>query len=193
MYYGYIYKTTNLINNKVYIGKHEVSYYNPTYLGSGRDLKRAVAKYGKENFSNELLDFANTPEELNQKEIYYISIYKGALGKNCYNLVAGGTGGNTFIYKSEEEKNCFITKMTEINRKRCSDQSFKGRIRECTRERMQSPEERKKVSERNIQLWQDPHYRENQLKKRKEYYETHDKDMSCLFIPHIMILQGKVY
>lgn len=101
----------------MYIGKHEVSYYDLTYLGSGRDLKRAVAKYGKENFSNELLDFANTPEELNQKEIYYISIYKGALGKNCYNLAAGGTGGNTFIYKSEEEKNCFITKDRDKSQK----------------------------------------------------------------------------
>jgi hypothetical protein len=44
----YIYKTTNLINGKIYIGKR--SHKNPEkdkYLGSGNVLKQAISKYGK--------------------------------------------------------------------------------------------------------------------------------------------------
>jgi len=43
-----IYKTTNLINNKIYVGKHNTSA-NDGYLGSGKLIKQAVKKYGKEN------------------------------------------------------------------------------------------------------------------------------------------------
>ena len=43
-----IYKTTNLVNGKIYIGKD--SKNNPNYLGSGNLLKKALIKYGKENF-----------------------------------------------------------------------------------------------------------------------------------------------
>jgi len=43
-----IYKTTNIINGKIYVGKDESN--NPAYLGSGYALKPAIKKYGKENF-----------------------------------------------------------------------------------------------------------------------------------------------
>jgi hypothetical protein len=48
-----IYKTTNLINNKIYIGKSNTN--NSDYLGSGKRLKLAIKKYGKENFKKEML------------------------------------------------------------------------------------------------------------------------------------------
>ena len=67
--FGYIYKTTNCINQKIYIGKKESSEYIPTYYGSGYLLKKAINKYGKENFTVEILDTANSLEELNEKEI----------------------------------------------------------------------------------------------------------------------------
>ena len=53
---GFIYKTTNLVNGKIYVGKHEFSKdkrLNSSYLGSGVALKRAIIKYGKENFNRE--------------------------------------------------------------------------------------------------------------------------------------------
>jgi len=49
-----IYKTTNKINGKIYIGKDTTS--NPQYLGSGKLIKRAILKYGVENFTKEILD-----------------------------------------------------------------------------------------------------------------------------------------
>lgn len=68
--YGYIYKTTNLINNKIYIGKHKSEIFDIKYKGSGQILKSAFIKYGKNNFSCSVIDYANSLEELNKKEIY---------------------------------------------------------------------------------------------------------------------------
>ena len=65
-----IYKTTNLINGKIYIGKD--SNNNPDYYGSGTALKKAISKYGKENFKKETLDSC-TKENINEREIYWIS------------------------------------------------------------------------------------------------------------------------
>jgi len=53
--YGYIYKTTNILNNKIYIGKKESSSFVETYYGSGTVLKQAIKKYGQENFKIEIL------------------------------------------------------------------------------------------------------------------------------------------
>lgn len=89
--YGYIYKTTNLINNKFYIGQHKNNKNNPYYLGSGKILKYAIEKYGKENFIIEILEKCNSRKELNEREKYWIATLKN---ENCYNISDGGNGGN---------------------------------------------------------------------------------------------------
>ena len=52
--FGYIYKTTNLINGKIYVGKHESSFTNSVYLGSGVALKSSIKKHGRDNFKKEV-------------------------------------------------------------------------------------------------------------------------------------------
>ena len=47
---GYIYLTTNLVNNKKYIGQHRSSTFDPSYLGSGTLFVKALKKYGKKKF-----------------------------------------------------------------------------------------------------------------------------------------------
>jgi hypothetical protein len=93
-----IYKTTNLINGKFYIGKDEKN--NPNYIGSGLHLIRAIEKYGKHNFSKEIIDTASSREELNEKEIYWIEQTNAI--KLGYNIAPGGTGGNVLKDASVE-------------------------------------------------------------------------------------------
>lgn len=87
MYY-LVYKTTNLINGKYYIGCHQTSNKTDTYIGSGTLLKRAIKKYGKENFKKEIIFEASSPEEMFSKEKSLVHI-----GPDTYNLKSGGEGG----------------------------------------------------------------------------------------------------
>ena len=91
--YGYIYLTTNHINGKKYVGQHKSSSFDKNYLGSGKALKLAVEKYGKENFSVELIEYAIDKNTLDTLEIKYIKYYKDKYKNNCYNIHKGGTGG----------------------------------------------------------------------------------------------------
>lgn len=65
-----IYKTTNLINGKFYIGRDK--FNNSEYLGLGKILQSAIEKYGKENFKKEILEHCSSIEELNEREIFWI-------------------------------------------------------------------------------------------------------------------------
>jgi group I intron endonuclease len=85
-----IYKTTNLINGKIYVGKD--SNNNPKYLGSGKYLNNSIKKYGKENFVKEIICECFCKEELNKKEKYWIEFYD-CKDPNGYNLTDGGDGG----------------------------------------------------------------------------------------------------
>ena len=69
--FGYIYKTTNKINGKIYVGKKISSIFlGNKYHGSGAYIKNAIHKYGEENFETELLEEAYDLEDLNMKEKY---------------------------------------------------------------------------------------------------------------------------
>lgn len=83
-----IYKTTNLITGKIYIGQD--SKNNPNYIGSGVYLTRAVQKYGKENFVKETLCICMTSSELDQKEIEFIEKFNSRDPLIGYNLAKGG-------------------------------------------------------------------------------------------------------
>jgi len=87
-----IYKTTNLINGKYYVGKDEKN--NSEYLGSGLLLNKAIKKYGRNNFTKEILETCVTKKELNEREIYWIKELNAV--KDGYNIALGGSGGDTY-------------------------------------------------------------------------------------------------
>lgn len=90
--YGYIYITTNLINNKKYLGQHYFHSVNENYLGSGKILLKAIDKYGIDNFVSEPIDWAESKEELDQKEIWWIDFLGCVESNDWYNLAIGGEG-----------------------------------------------------------------------------------------------------
>lgn len=92
----YIYLTTNLINNKKYIGQH-YGERNDSYLGSGVLIKKAIEKYGNNNFKKEILKVCLNREELNYWEQYYINLHNAINDENYYNLIEGGIHTNSFI------------------------------------------------------------------------------------------------
>lgn len=86
----YIYKITNLVNGKVYVGKHTCKSINNSYFGSGVAIKKAIKKYGKANFEKVILCLCGNEQELNDAEIEWIEKL-GSFSKG-YNLTKGGEG-----------------------------------------------------------------------------------------------------
>lgn len=136
-----IYKTTNLVNGKIYVGKDASN--RPTYLGSGHVLRRAITKYGKENFKKEVLERCSSLEELAKKEIEWIARLHSTDRKIGYNLTEGGTGGNTFSLMDPQRKARRKKELTEAARKYVS-----------------SPEGKKFLSENTKKTWRRKSHRE---------------------------------
>jgi group I intron endonuclease len=79
-----IYKTTNLVNGKQYIGRDRNN--NPNYLGSGICIKNAIKKYGKQNFKKEILEECSSFEHLMEREEYWLNYYDAGTNPNFYNM-----------------------------------------------------------------------------------------------------------
>lgn len=96
--YGYVYEIINLVNGKTYVGSRKLALdrHWRQYMGSGKLIKQAIAKYGIENFRKRLIGYAPTPEELVELEGDWI-VRQQVLGFAQYNLFASGhAGGDTF-------------------------------------------------------------------------------------------------
>ena len=93
--YGFIYITTNIINNMKYIGQKKYDNRGEwrSYLGSGKYLKRAIKKYGRKNFIRDIIVTANNEEELHNLEIEFIKKYNAVDNKDYYNIAEGGEYG----------------------------------------------------------------------------------------------------
>lgn len=89
MKYHFVYKVTNLLNEKYYIGVHSTNNLDDGYLGSGRSIFNAVLKYGKENFKREILEFLETAEEKWIAETKYVNL-DVVKDENSYNMALGG-------------------------------------------------------------------------------------------------------
>lgn len=91
-----IYKTTNLLDNKVYVGSHQTKDLHDDYLGSGKYLKRAISKYGKENFTKEILHIFDNKQDMFNKEREIVN-EQFVKDTSTYNFKIGGSGGNPGI------------------------------------------------------------------------------------------------
>tara|TARA_R110000803_G_scaffold20502_4_gene52693 strand:- start:91 stop:747 length:657 start_codon:yes stop_codon:yes gene_type:complete len=99
--YHFIYKTTNLLNGKYYIGVHSTNNLEDGYLGSGKRLRYSINKYGKNNHKREIIEFVDNRKELFLREEEIVNLNEVAK-INCLNLRVGGSGG--FVNEKHKEK-----------------------------------------------------------------------------------------
>ena len=90
--FHFIYRTTNLINGRYYLGMHSTNRIDDGYLGSGKRLYYELNKYGRDSFKFEILEQFNSREELVQAEISLITEHD-LKNPNCLNCKPGGQGG----------------------------------------------------------------------------------------------------
>jgi hypothetical protein len=96
----FFYQIINTINSKIYIGKHQTNDIDDGYMGSGKNLKRAIKKYGIENFVKEVVYVFDSEEEMNYKEAELVT-EEFCLREDTYNICVGGQGGFSHINLDE--------------------------------------------------------------------------------------------
>lgn len=105
-----IYKITNKLDGKYYIGKHVTTNLNDGYMGSGKFIQRAIKKHGLNNFTKEILHIFDNEAAMNAKERELVIV-----SEETYNLCEGGKGGWSYINRCGLNK-----KFTEQERKKGS-------------------------------------------------------------------------
>lgn len=136
-----IYKTTNLVNGKIYIGQDKNN--NHTYLGSGKILHLAFQKHGIENFNKEIIEECESIEELNEREKYWISFYNSTNRSIGYNIALGGNGGDTL--SKHPNKKEIGNRIGESNKRLWEDEVYKTKMSEIRKNQV-TEETREKLS-----------------------------------------------
>ena len=148
----FIYKITNISNNKIYIGQTKRTvevrfkrHINDAFNGLETKIARAIRKYGKESFIVEKIDEAKNQKELDDKEIYWIHYYNSV--ENGYNMTDGAICANTYKYKTEKEMDeikhkISLSKISDKNPNHCvvkcknietNEEIIFGSFAECAR------------------------------------------------------------
>ena len=163
-YMGYIYKITNNINNKLYIGQtiktrptdrfsqHKyIANHLQTEKGNSY-LHRAMANYGVNNFTFEVIEQIDNTL-LNERQQYWIKFYN-SLAPNGYNLTQGGSG--TKGYSRSQTLN-------EKLKRQDSNKKFY----------INNPQAKQKASQRTKKLWQNEEYRKKVTDSVHNFYDNH--------------------
>jgi hypothetical protein len=163
--YHFIYKTTNLLSGKYYIGMHSTDNLEDGYMGSGKRLRYSLNKYGKENHKVEILEFFGSREELAEREKEIVNLNEIAK-EDCINLKVGGEGGLGFVSLSACTKGGLIA--GNIIKKRIeSDSEFREKTLATLHNNMKNiwktPEIAKKILT-NLELGRGKHSEEYKKK-----------------------------
>jgi len=138
-----VFLTTNIVNNKIYVGQS--AYNNPLYLGSGKIFKLALQKYGYENFKKKIIEYCDTTEILDEREIYWIEKLNARDPNIGYNILQGGKGNSYLEYIKNMSAACNAEKNGMFSKKHSEE--TKEKIRQRAIGRKASIETKKKLSE----------------------------------------------
>lgn len=183
--YGYIYKTTNTINGKIYVGQKKSTAFVSTYFGSGKLIREALKKYGKQNFTLEILEECYSQEELDNKERFWINYFGLPDISIGYNITIGG---QSRFFTGQKHSDQTRKKMSDRALNRPHPPTTLGRIyinngleNKCIEEQ----EVDKYLSsgwvvgrlDRNLKIWNKGKTKENN-ESIKKYSDTRKKQIS---------------
>lgn len=147
---GYIYKITNTITNKIYIGQRKSQELDESYWGSGRLIKQSIKKYGLDAHNRELIEFCETIDILNEREKYWIKYYN-CLTPNGYNIAVGGN-------------QCPVHKLSDAEKQQRSKQ-----LSERNKKNWQNPEYREKM----LKICHENGHKTHHTEERKQWLREH--------------------
>ena len=135
-----LYRITNKLNGKVYIGCHKTDNIDDGYMGSGRIIKQALKRYGKENFDKEILHICDSAEQMFDMESAIVN-EEFVAREDTYNLRTGGAG-SPVTYLREEHKRKISESMMGLTKgtKQTAEHKLKRSLAQLGRAR--GPQER---------------------------------------------------
>lgn len=152
----YIYKITNKVNNKVYIGKTKKSIesrFRAHMRGAKKKVNRhlydAMNHYGYDNFEISLVEQCESLDDLNEKEKFWIKELN-TFSPNGYNMTIGGDGGDTLLHWTEEEKRALWDRQSKsrTGQKRTSEQKMNMSLSAKERENKKSKVDKEVISKK---------------------------------------------
>lgn len=142
--YHYIYKITNLLSGKYYLGMHSTDDLYDGYMGSGRRIRYSINKYGVDNHKKEIIEFCKSRKELLKREEEIVNLNEIAK-EECMNLSVGGRGPLHYKHTEEARK-----KISESNTGRILSEEHKEKIRQGNLNKFVSEETRKKLRKQKL-------------------------------------------
>lgn len=164
-----IYKVTNTVNGKIYIGqtKRSIKRRWKGHITSSKSNKcnnlfhNAIKKHGEDSFNVEIIDHANSTEELNELEQKYIGIFN-SIHPNGYNTK---TGGRSCTYSDLSKK-----KMSDKKKGAQLPFDVRKKMSESHKLRWQDEKLRVQRSYQSKKMWEDDDYRKRISESRKKYW-----------------------
>lgn len=114
MEHFYLYRITNQVNGKIYVGVHKTRNLDDGYMGSGKVILAAIKKHGVENFHKEILETFDDAAQMFEREKEVVTD-EFLARDDTYNLRRGGYGGFDYI-NSNPEKFLTAKRLASLNK-----------------------------------------------------------------------------
>lgn len=150
----YIYKTTCIVNGKIYVGQCNRKSSSTSYLGSGMIILNAIEKYGRKNFNKEILKSdLNSQKDLDIWEQIFIRKLNSTDPNIGYNILKGGQGDNPMSNPESREK----VRQFQLGRKKTPEaiqkMSDSGKLKVMTPEHLNNLAEANRLRIKNSEPW----------------------------------------
>lgn len=190
MKYFYIYKITNVLNGKSYVGQRMTTRNpeNDSYFGSGKYLMRAIKEHGKENFVKEIIFSCLSEDYLNEAEEFFIRELRTHVFEGGYNILlkpVGGTAGKCWTLSEETRRKQTAARnqhgplseearlrMSEAAKGRTISEEVKQRISEKLKGRKHSEEAHQKTAEKNRGKKRSPESRQRMAEAQRRRFAS---------------------